>query len=128
MEDKKYTILVVEDEIPLQQAINAKLSTSGFAYINAVSFDEAVKGLNTGTIDAVWLDHYLMGERDGLDLVREMKAENSKWRDIPVFVVSNTASQDKVQMYLHLGVSEYYVKAVNKLEQIIQDITERLQK
>lgn len=51
-----------------------------------------------------------------------LKNEGSKWKDVPIFVVSNTASADKVQSYLQLGVNKYYTKADYRLDDIIKDI------
>ncbi|MBU2229586.1 hypothetical protein KJ810_04220, partial [Patescibacteria group bacterium] len=55
------------------------------------------------------------------DFVTKIK-ENNRWKSIPVFVVSNTASHEKLRAYLQLGVKKYYTKADYKLENIIADI------
>ena len=47
---------------------------------------------------------------------------NDNYKKIPVFVVSNTASPDKVQSYMRLGVNKYYVKAEHRLDEIIEEI------
>ena len=102
---EKRNILVVEDEKPLQDVIRAKIETCGCAVVTARSVEQAKDYLEQGMkIDAIWLDHYLLGKETGLDLVIKMKAEGSKWKSIPIFVVSNTASEDKVKHYLHLVV------------------------
>ena len=117
------TILVVEDEQPLINAINAKLQKSGFTVVSARAVKQAFDFLEEGvSIDAIWLDHYLFGKENGLDLVAKMKEEGSIWKNIPIFVVSNTASPDKVNSYLRLGVNKYYTKADYRLEDIIKDI------
>ena len=123
--DKK--ILVVEDEKPLLDAISTKLEKSGFRVSMARSYEEAILMLENGDVGAIWLDHYLMGQRDGLDIVVECKNENSPYREIPIFVVSNTASPDKVQKYIELGAVKYYIKAEKKLEDIISDIKSHLE-
>lgn len=108
---KNKTVLVVEDEQPLLEAIKMKLERSGFVAVTARSVKEAQGFLeDVSGIEAVWLDHYLVGRETGLDLVTEMK-QNPKWKHIPVFVVSNTGSPDKSAAYLSLGVSKYYIKA-----------------
>ena len=115
-------ILVVEDERALQTAVVTKLNHVGFQAIGVRSVDEALQALDTNPdIRAVWLDHYLFGKKNGLDLVESLKNEGSTWRTLPIFVVSNTASAEKVQRYLHLGVNEYFVKAANRLDEIIKD-------
>jgi response regulator of citrate/malate metabolism len=69
---------------------------------------------------------YLPGEKSGLDFVAELKRPKSKWKDLPIFIVSNTASNGNVRSYLRLGVTKYCVKADNRLDQIIKDLTEFL--
>ncbi|MFO7807400.1 MAG: response regulator [Candidatus Moraniibacteriota bacterium] len=118
------SVLVVEDERPLQEAIKIKMRKSGFNVISAKSSNQALNYLrdeSIGKIDAIWLDHYLLGRESGFDFLVKVK-ENPGWEDIPVFVVSNTASPEKVSAYLELGIDKYYVKSNSRLEQIIEDI------
>ena len=116
-------ILVVEDERPLADAIKAKLERSGFAVVSSRTVEQALSYLeDIGAVDAVWLDHYLLGKEDGLDFVTKLKAHDGRWQQIPIFVVSNTASPDKVQSYIRLGVNKYYTKADHRLDEIISEI------
>jgi DNA-binding response OmpR family regulator len=120
------TILVVEDEKPLLDAIKMKLEKSGFKVMTARSMDQAEEYLSTiPDVKAVWLDHYLLGKGSGLDFVAKLK-NNDTWKTIPIFVVSNTASPDKVTSYISLGVDKYYTKSDYRLDQIIADIKEVL--
>lgn len=124
VEDKK-TILVVEDEKPLMDAVKKKLELCGFYVVTARDVKQALSYLeDLERVDLVWLDHYLLGKENGLDLVTKMKNEGSKWKNIHIFVVSNTASPDKVDSYLHLGVDKYFTKADYRLDDIIKDINE----
>ncbi len=120
---EKKTILVVEDERPLVQIIQAKLEKVGFDVITARTVDQGLDYLEeVGTIDAVWLDHYLPGQKTGLDFVVQMKKEGSKWAKIPIFVVSNTASNGNLRSYLRLDINKYSVKAEHRLDEITNDI------
>jgi len=117
------TALIIEDEKPLLEAIRAKMEKSGFAVITGRSVKQALMYLDEGIrIDVIWLDHYLIGMESGLDLVAKLKEKGSKYRNIPIYVVSNTATPDKVKSYLRLGISKYFTKADNRLEDIIKDI------
>lgn len=121
MENNK-VILVVEDEKPLQEAIRIKLEKNEFDVVTARSVEQAINLLNElKKVDVVWLDHYLLGKEDGLDFVAQIKNTDG-WKNIPIFVVSNTASEEKVEAYLALGVNKYYTKANSKLDNIICDI------
>ena len=124
----KKTILVIEDEQPLVNAVKTKLEKSGFEVTSARTVAQAVHYLDDGgRADAIWLDHYLLGKENGLDFVTKLKAHNGRWSSIPVFVVSNTASPDKVQSYIRFGVKKYYVKSEHRLDEIIGDITHYLE-
>jgi DNA-binding response OmpR family regulator len=126
------TILVVEDEIPLLDAVKRKLENNNMKVITARTVNQALSYLHDVIkVDAIWLDHYLLGKEDGLDLVMTIKKESSLWKHIPVFVVSNTASDQKVKAYLQLGVSKYFVKSNLRLDEIVEElkkaISEQLQ-
>lgn len=127
MEGRTKVILVIEDERPLLEAIKRKLENSGIEAVTARSAEQGIAYLaELEQVDAVWLDHYLLGRESGLDFVMHLKEANSKWRSIPVFVVSNTASDDKVNAYMRLGVEKYYVKSNIRLDQIINSIVSHL--
>lgn len=117
------TILVVEDEMPLVRAIRAKLEQAGFEVVTARTVKQAISSLmDIDHIDVVWLDHYLLGKEDGLDFIVKIKDKSMKHKDVPVFVISNTASAEKIKSYLRLGAVKYYVKAEKRLDGIIADI------
>lgn len=123
---KNPIILVVEDEKPLQEAIKIKLEKNDFDVVTARSVEQALNLMNDlSKIDVVWLDHYLLGQEDGLDFVAKIK-NSEKWKGIPIFVVSNTATADKVRAYLELGVEKYYTKSDYRLDDIIGEIKKSL--
>ena len=120
------SIMVVEDEELLLEAVITKLSKMGFRVVGARSVDQAIDFLNNiGPVDAVWLDHYLP-ERTGDALVIEMK-KNPAWANIPIYLVTNSISPAIVNGYMKLGISQYYVKLLTKMETIINMIAAELQ-
>ncbi len=118
----KKKVLVVEDERPLLEAVSMKLEKAGFTVVTAQSVKQARAHLAAGGVDAIWLDHYLLGKENGLDFVAELKSSGSPWRAIPIFVVSNTATAEKVQSYIRFGITKYYVKAEHRLDVIVSDV------
>ena len=126
MSQEKRNVLVLEDNPALLEVIKRKLEGSDFNVLSATSVDDGLKLLSDNDISAVWLDHYLFGKKDGLNFIIESRKINPKYEQIPIFVVSNTATDDKVKNYLKLGVSKYYVKAEQDLSDIINDIIEEL--
>ena len=125
----KKTILVVEDERPLLEAIRIKLKKNDFEVITARNVEQAKNHLlDVNEVKVIWLDHYLLGKENGLDFIYWCKENISNYKNVPIFVVSNTASPDKIQAYLTLGVSKYYIKAEKRLEDIIEEINSFLDK
>src|SRR3990167_9120339 len=104
MDTAAKTILVVEDELPLLEAIKIMLEKNGFKIVTARGVTEALTRLaDVQKVDAVWLDHYLLGKESGLDFVVKCKQENALHKNVPIFVVSNASSPDDVLAYLKLG-------------------------
>ena len=120
-------VLVIEDEKPLLEPISEILKLNGFKVATARSVEEAESALDQNpNIGVIWLDHYLFGKEDGLDFVTKLKHAEEKYRHIPVFVVSNSTSGDKISAYLKLGIDEYYTKSKYRLDEIIADIKRHL--
>lgn len=138
------TILVIEDDRPLLAVVQEKLEKEDMSVITSrsvarafsteieknakggismSSVELALKHLNDlEKVDAVWLDHNLLGSENGLDFVTKLKANGGRWKKIPIFVVSNNADRLLVQKYRDLNVDHYYVKAEHTLDSIVRDI------
>ncbi len=126
---KAKIILVIEDEQPLLEAIKLKLEKNGFVVTSSRSCQQALGYLkDLERIDAIWLDHYLLGKEDGIDFVTQVKNHSEQWKKIPIFVISNTASPENVQSYIKLGISKYFVKTENQLDNIVTEIKSILEK
>jgi two-component system chemotaxis response regulator CheY len=119
MSQQNPTIMVVEDETLLLQAITKKLKLSGMDVLSCSSGQQALDYL--GSIeeipDAIWLDYYLK-DMNGLAFMQEVR-KNPTWAEIPVLVVSNSASPEKVHNMLGLGAKKYILKAEYRLDEII---------
>lgn len=111
--------MIVEDEVLLLQAITKKLKISEMDVLSCSSGQQAIDYL--GSIDempdAIWLDYYLK-DMNGLAFMQEIKS-NPAWTNIPVLVVSNSASPEKVHNMLGLGARKYILKAEYRLDEII---------
>lgn len=122
MTDSKFTIMVVEDERLLLEAIGKKFGREGIDSVLCEGGEYALESLRTlkSMPTAIWLDYYLK-DMDGLTFMSKLK-ENPKWESIPVVVVSNSASPEKVNGMLALGAKRYLLKAEYRLDEIIKTI------
>ena len=113
-------VLVIEDESPLQTAIEIKLKAQGFKVTLASSAAQAMNFMKEEIPDFIWLDLLLPG-MDGLEFLQGMRREE-KWKNIPVMIVSVTAGQDKIKEAFDLDVIDFVVKSQYKLEEIIDKV------
>ena len=116
------TVLVIEDEIPLQNAIEIKLKSAGLRPILAGSADAATKILSQEIPDLIWLDLLLPG-MGGLEFLEDMR-NNEKWAHIPVMIVSVTGGPEKIKRAFELNVIDYMVKSQYRIEEIIARVQE----
>jgi len=128
MDEKKYRVMVVEDEEVLSEAIKKKLEKSGMIPVTSASGKDAIE-LLTNTPDTkpdlIWLDYHLK-DMDGLSFMAELKKHNTL-ENIPVIVVSNSAANDKVEAMLALGAKQYLLKAEHRLDELVETIKKLIQ-
>jgi len=117
--NKQFTVMVVEDEVLLLEAITKKLQLSNYLVKGFSSGREALGELKKSADlpDLIWLDYYL-GDINGKEFLEMMKSIlGDKW--IPVMVVSNSASPQRVAEVMDMGVNKYLLKAEHRLEDLI---------
>lgn len=113
--------LIVEDEPSLLLAIQKKLHEAGFEVVAARDGEEALSALEQSerVPNLIWLDYYLP-KMNGIEFLSAVKKQ-PRLRDIPVIVVSNTAGPEKVSSLLAMGADRYFVKAEQRLTDIISE-------
>lgn len=112
----------------LQKVILKKLEGAEFEVLAVRSADEAFAILEKGGVEFIWLDHYLLGHKNGFDVVMRVKEENSPWKNTPIFIISNSVDNGKIDAYMRLGVQKYYTKSGVSINTIIDDMREILEK
>jgi len=119
MTEKQYAVMVVEDEELLLNAIAKKLDLNGYKVVSCKSGGQAIDYLKNmdQKPDAIWLDYYLK-DMNGLAFMDELK-KLSGGVHIPIMVVSNSASDEKVHSMLALGAKKYMLKAQYRLDDLI---------
>lgn len=109
------TILVCEDDPAMLRIFQFLLQQQGIRKVLTTSRGENVVALIAkDRPDLVLLDLMLPG-RDGLDVLREMKA-NEATRSIPVMVVSGKESHEQVQQAMMAGAIDYVIKPFEPAE------------
>lgn len=116
------TIMVVEDEKPMLEAIEQKLQSKGFnVFVTKTAEGALLKLQSSPEIDLFWLDHYLPGDLSGAELVTRIK-HSEKYQNTPIIVVSNVGWSGRVLSYKDIGIEKYFIKTNHSLDQIIEEV------
>jgi DNA-binding response OmpR family regulator len=108
MANKKYTILLVEDEESMVTLIRYNLEQAGYIFSSVKNGKLALEFCNRQKPDLIVSD-ISMPEMDGYEL-RESLINNENFRDIPfIFLTAKTQADDKFRG-LGLGVNHFLIK------------------
>lgn len=118
------SVLIVEDEQSMQRALKSKLSHGGYDVTAVADGEEAMNVLKTLTPQLVLLD-LIMPRIDGISVLRQMKADE-RLRSVPVIILTNLSSGDKVAEAMQLGTFDFLVKANYSLDDVLKKVTERI--
>jgi DNA-binding response OmpR family regulator len=104
-EQTEQTILVVDDEAAISEAVRARLSNEGFRVVLAADGPQALDLADTEQPDLVVLDLMLPG-MDGLEVCRRLQSR--RW--VPVLMLTaRTEEADKVAGFA-VGADDYLTK------------------
>lgn len=117
------TILVVEDDKALNQAVVLKLQRKGYNPVSVFTAEDAMKVLEieADKIDFIWLDILLPG-MSGLDFLKLVR-ENQKLKEKKVAIVSVSGGYEKQKEAKDLGVVDYIIKSNYNLNDIIEMVS-----
>jgi CheY-like chemotaxis protein len=124
MEEKKYSILVVEDESAVSEALGDKFGREGFEVFLA---KDGAKGLEVALReipDLILLD-IVMPVMDGITMLEKMR-KDKKGKKIPVIMFTNLSDSDRIKEAQKKGVNDYLIKADWKLEDVVKKVKEKL--
>lgn len=100
-------ILVCEDDLMMQKAIQARLESDGFEIVVVNDGQDAINILEKETFDLVLTDLH-MPHVTGMEIIDYVKAENGV--NVPVIVLSKDSMEDTVEDAYSLGVDDFLNK------------------
>lgn len=123
MKDTKATILVVEDEENLHEALKLNLEIEGYEVVSAFTGNEALQRISNEYFDLIILD-IMLPEVDGISITETIRVSNN---DVPILILSaKNSSADRVTG-LKKGADDYLTKPFN-LEELLLRVEKLLEK
>lgn len=105
--DRKYRILIVDDEAPLRAGLQTYLELEGYEADTAASAEEALT-LDLRSYDLILLD-IMMGDMSGIEMDAKLKADKAT-ADLPIIFLTARDSDDDMVSGLNLGADDYIAK------------------
>lgn len=103
-----YTILVVEDENILREAVTDYFINEGYQVLEASNGIEALEVLNEHHTDLIILD-IMMPEMDGWSVCRRIRRTS----DVPIILLTARSDEEDTLFGFELGADDYVTKPFN---------------
>jgi two-component system, OmpR family, alkaline phosphatase synthesis response regulator PhoP len=114
MAEKKASVLLVEDEENLHEALKLNLELEGYDITSAFDGAAALKAVQTEYFDLIILD-VMLPEMDGINVTETIRISNN---EVPILILSaKNSSADRV-LGLKKGADDYLTKPFN-LEELL---------
>ncbi len=126
-EEKKYTVLIVDDDKFLLDMYSMKFKALGHDTHVAVGPTEALNKLRGGESPDVLILDVIMPTMDGLELLEVIRKENLCPTSV-VVMLTNESDPAKIEKAQALGVAGYIVKATSIPSEVVEEVIGILQK
>lgn len=106
-------ILVAEDSSPNRQILVKLLTQMGFAVVETSDGQEAwdfLKDPANPEVAAVMTD-YMMPKMSGVDLVKQMRAQD-RWKTTPIVFISAVSDREQIKALVELQIKGYLLKPI----------------
>ena len=122
-EEKKPSILLVEDEENLHEALKLNLELEGYDVTSAFDGVAAIKAIQGEYFDLIILD-VMLPEMDGINVTETVRISNN---EVPILILSaKNSSADRV-LGLKKGADDYLTKPFN-LEELLLRVNKLINK
>ena len=112
------TVLIVEDDAMLAEALKDKFTRSGFVASVAKDGVEGLALAESVQPSCMILD-IVMPNMHGIELLKRLRA--SAWgASLPVIVLTNLSAGQDVEEVKKYGVDDFYIKAHCKLDELVK--------
>src|SRR6478672_3017103 len=123
MTEKKLSILLVEDEENLLEALKLNLELEGYEVTGVYDGVEALKAVRNEYFDLLILD-VMLPELDGISVCESIRLQNN---DIPILILSAKSSSADRVLGLKKGADDYLTKPFN-LEELLLRVNKLINK
>jgi len=123
MKESKASILLVEDEENLHEALKLNLELEGYEVTSAFDGTEALKKINNEYFDLIIMD-IMLPEIDGISVTESVRVNHN---EVPILILSARNSGADRVLGLKKGADDYLTKPFN-LEELLLRVNKLIDK
>lgn len=121
--DDKTSILLVEDEENMHEALKLNLEMEGYAVTSAYNGAEGLKAVSNEYFDIIIMD-IMLPEIDGITVIENIRLQHN---EVPILILSARNSGSDRVLGLKKGADDYLTKPFN-LEELLLRVEKLVQK
>jgi DNA-binding response OmpR family regulator len=121
--NKKYSILIVDDDKFLSEMYSIKFSERDFVVETASDAPEALSKVEAGLKPDIFLVDIVMPGMDGFELIQRLTEKKLDSKQ-SIIVLSNLGQKEDVERGLSLGADGYIVKASATPTEVVDKVLE----
>lgn len=126
MDEEQKTILVIDDEEDLCEAVATALSREGFRVCTAQSGETGAELALSEKPDLIFLD-LVMAEMGGIEVLNRLRADGGEWgKHVPIIVMTVLGDVDKIAEVVSAGANAHVVKTNINLAEVVALAQSRL--
>lgn len=120
-DQKKYSILLVDDDNFLLQMYSMKFKSEGFEVQTSASVHDAIEILRHGLVPDVIAFDITMPEHDGFFLLESIRAENLAPGAKKIALTNQQSEAEKIKA-IELGADDYIIKATMIPSEVVNTV------
>jgi len=120
MENKKPSVMIVDDDAFLLDMYKKKFEQSGLVVESVAGTEDALGKLRDGNKPDILVLDIIMPMMDGLELLEKIRSENLIPETI-VIMLTNESDQSKLEKARSLGVKGYIIKATAIPSEVVEE-------
>jgi len=120
------TILVIEDEEPMLNALVKKFQKEGFNVLKAQDGNEGLESALKNKPNIMVVD-IIMPKLDGISLIKRVRMEGGEWgKEVPIIMLTNLSDTESVSEAANFGVYDFLVKTDWRLDDVVRLVKQKL--
>jgi len=127
MEQKNYTIMLVEDDSFISGMYRTKLTNLGYEVIFFDNGESAWQRLQEDPLPDLVLLDIVLPERDGFEILELLRKEE-RTKKLPVILLTNLGQKPDVERGISLGANDYIIKAHFTPTEVVEKVQKVLDK